>query len=159
MRDNAARALRVEDDMPRLADLEAVTPDMPLPYEFPRDRRFSRASEGDSAVATLTAVPEQAELAPEPVAEPSRPRRERAPVPAPRSAPGRAYGSHRRGEAAAGYQPGRRTVEIRGQAPARRRASHTQAAMLARPDRAALWAFLLALFLIAMAVATANPGA
>jgi len=161
MRDNAARALRVEDDMPRLADLKAVTPDMPLPYEFPRDRRFSRepASASESALATLTAVPEEFELEPEPA--PARPRRERepAPAPAPRNAPGRAYGSHRRGEAAVGYQPGRRTVEITGQVPAPRRRSTTQAAFVARPDRTALWAFLLALFLVAMAVATASPGA
>jgi hypothetical protein len=149
MRDNAARALRVEDDMPRLADLKAVTPDMPLPYEFPRDRRFSRESEADVAVATLTAVPSEAEPAPGPAPEPPRPR----------SAPGRAYGSHRRGETAAGYQPGRRTVEITGQAAAPRRRSHTETAFVAKPDRAALWAFLLALFLVAMAVATASPGA
>ena len=155
MRDNAARALRVEDDMPRLADLKAVTPDMPLPYEFPRERRFSRDSQPDSAVATLAPVP----VEPDPAPETPRPRRERTPAPAPRSAPGRAYGSHRRGEAVAGYQPGRRTVEITGQAPAPRRRSQTQAALVARPDRTALWAFLLALFLVAMAVATASPGA
>jgi hypothetical protein len=49
-------------------------------------------------------------------------------------------------------------VEIRGQVPARRR-SHTEAAMVARPDRTAQWAFLLALFLVVMAVVTAGPGA
>jgi hypothetical protein len=136
--------------MPRLADLKAVTPDLPTPYEFPRERRFSRdAEESDSAVATLTAVP----------AEPVAPRRERTPAPEPRSAPGRAYGSHRRGEAAVGYQPGRRTVEITGQVQPPRRRSHTQTSFEAHPDRTALWAFLLALFLVAMAIATASPGA
>ena len=160
MRDNAARALRVEDDTPRMADLKAVTPDMPLPYEFPRDRRFSREPASGSPAATLTAVPEELErtFEPEPEPEPKAPRRERltAPAPAARNAPGRAYGSHSRGEAA-GYQPGRRTVEIRGQAAARRR-SHTEAAMVARPDRTAQWAFLLALFLVVMAILTAAPG-
>ena len=145
--------------MPRLADLKAVTPDMPTPYEFPRERHFSRASAEDSAVATLTAVPVEPEPEPAPAPEPRRRERLTAPVPAPRHAPGRAYGSHRRGEAAAGYQPGRRTVEIRGQVPAPRRRSHTEAAMVARPDRTALWAFLLALFLVVMAVVTASPGA
>ena len=159
MRDNAARALRVEDDMPRLADLKAVTPDMPLPYEFPRDRRFSRESASESALATLTAVPEEFELDAQPEPAPQPPRREREPAPAPRNAPGRAYGSHRRGDTAVGYQPGRRTVEITGQAAAPRRRSQTQAAFVARPDRTALWAFLLALFLVVMAVATASPGA
>ena len=154
MRDNAARALRVEDDIPRLADLEAVTPDVPLPYEFPRERRFSRDEEAGAAVVTL--APPPAKPAPEPV----RPRRERTPAPAPRPAPGRAYGSHRRGEAAVGYQPGRHTVEITGHVQAPRRRSHTQTAFQAHPDRTALWAFLLALFLVAMAIATAGtPGA
>ena len=118
MRDDAARALRVEDDVPRLAELRAVTPDMPLPYEFPRDRYAAQQ---------------------------------------PRPAPGRSYGSHRRGEApVAGYQPGRRTVAITGQVQQPRRRSTTAAAMVARPDRTALWAFLFALFLVVMAVATAH---
>ena len=52
---------------------------------------------------------------------------------------------------------GRRTVTITGQpVPARRRPSHTQSQIQARPDRIALWAFLLGLFLVFMAVATAN---
>ena len=128
MRDDAARALRVDDDVPRLAELRAVTPDMPLPYEFPPERRFAR----------------------EPSARP-------ASVPAPRTAPGRSYGSHGRGDSAvAGHQPGRRTVAITGQTQHPRRRSHTAAAMVARPDRTALWAFLFALFLVVMAIATAH---
>jgi hypothetical protein len=52
---------------------------------------------------------------------------------------------------------GRRTVKITGQPlPARRRPSPTQSQIQARPDRIALWAFLLGLFLVFMAVATAN---
>ena len=52
---------------------------------------------------------------------------------------------------------GRRTVIITGQPlPPRRRPSATQSQIQARPDRIALWAFLLGLFLVFMAVATAN---
>ena len=56
----------------------------------------------------------------------------------------------------AGGVPGRRTVEIRGQAAPQRRRSSTATAFVARPDRTAMWAFLLALFLVLMAVATAH---
>jgi hypothetical protein len=53
--------------------------------------------------------------------------------------------------------PGRRTIQITGQAaPPRRRSSSS--AFVARPDRTAMWAFLLALFLVLMAVATAHAG-
>jgi hypothetical protein len=64
-----------------------------------------------------------------------------------------------------GYAPvyaenGRRTVTITGHpVPARRRASPTQSQIHARPDRIALWAFLLGLFLVFMAVATAHASA
>jgi hypothetical protein len=51
----------------------------------------------------------------------------------------------------------RRTVKITGQPmPARRRPSPTASRIQARPDRIVLWAFLLGLFLVFMAVATAN---
>jgi hypothetical protein len=52
--------------------------------------------------------------------------------------------------------PGRRTIQITGQAPPPRRRSTTSTAFVARPDRTAMWAFLLALFLVLMAVATAH---
>ena len=55
--------------------------------------------------------------------------------------------------------PGRRTIEITGQAappPRRRSTSVAAAAVVRRPDRTAMWAFLLALFLVLMAVATAH---
>jgi hypothetical protein len=51
---------------------------------------------------------------------------------------------------------GRRTVQITGQAAPPRRRSTTSTALVARPDRTAMWAFLLALFLVLMAVATAH---
>jgi len=51
----------------------------------------------------------------------------------------------------------RRTVVITGQTvPPRRRRSPTQQQIVARPDRVALWAFLLGLFLVLVAAATAN---
>jgi len=51
---------------------------------------------------------------------------------------------------------GRRTVRITGQPmPARPRQSAAKQ-IQARPDRIALWAFLLGLFLVFMAVATAS---
>jgi hypothetical protein len=165
MRDDAARALRVEDDVPRLAELRAVTPDMPLPYEFPRDYNFGRDAFDDfdpepvrerrfereptpAALAVVPAELDQAELDPAPPREVA---------PAPRPAPGRSYGSHRRGDRApSGYQPGRRTVAITGQVQPPRRRYQASAAIVARPDRTALWAFLFALFLVVMAIATAQ---
>jgi hypothetical protein len=52
---------------------------------------------------------------------------------------------------------GRRTVTITGQpTPPRRRVARTQTRIQARPDRIVLWAFVLGMFLVFMAVATAN---
>ena len=51
----------------------------------------------------------------------------------------------------------RRTITITGRpTPARRRSSQAAERISARPDRVALWAFLLGLFMMLMAVATAN---
>jgi hypothetical protein len=51
----------------------------------------------------------------------------------------------------------RRTVKITGQpVAARRRPSPTASRIQARPDRIVLWAFLLGLFLVFMAVVTAS---
>ena len=51
----------------------------------------------------------------------------------------------------------RRTVVITGHPlPARRRRTVAARRIQARPDRIALWAFLLSLFLVFVAVATAN---
>jgi len=55
---------------------------------------------------------------------------------------------------------GRRTVKITGQpVPPRRRRSAAATQIQARPDRIALWAVLLGVFLVFMAVATANAAA
>ena len=52
---------------------------------------------------------------------------------------------------------GRRSVKIKGQpVPPRRRRSAAASQIEARPDRIALWAVLLGLFLVFMAAATAN---
>ena len=52
---------------------------------------------------------------------------------------------------------GRRTVKITGQpVPPRRRRSQAATQIQARPDRIALWAVVLGIFLVFMAVATAN---
>ena len=51
----------------------------------------------------------------------------------------------------------RRTVVITGQpTPPRRRRTAAAQQIEARPDRIALWAFLLGLFMVFVAVATAN---
>jgi len=53
--------------------------------------------------------------------------------------------------------PGRRTVTITGQrTPRPRRRSAAQQQLAAQPDRIALWAFLLGLFMVVVAAATAN---
>jgi hypothetical protein len=53
-------------------------------------------------------------------------------------------------------QAERRTVTITGHpVPPRRRRSPAQQHIAARPDRVALWAFLLGLFLVLVAAATA----
>ena len=51
----------------------------------------------------------------------------------------------------------RRTIVITGQpVPPRRRRSAAQEQLAARPDRVAMWGFLLGLFLVLVAAATAN---
>lgn len=79
----------------------------------------------------------------------------------------RAYGNREAGSAATGGPaalrlssgvPGRRTVQITGQAAPPRRRPSASTAFVARPDRTAMWAFVLALFLVLMAVATAHAG-
>jgi hypothetical protein len=53
--------------------------------------------------------------------------------------------------------PERRTVTISGQpTPRPRRRSAATQQLFAQPDRIALWAFLLALFMVVVAAATAN---
>ena len=133
MRHDASSALRLDEDLPSLDSVRST-----------RTRRFERG--GEYASAGALALDDLPALDPEPTR------------PASRTAAGRAYGTHRRGDAPvrSGYQPGRRTVAITGQAQQPRRRSQTSAAVMANPDRVALWAFLLAVFLVLMAVATAN---
>ena len=52
---------------------------------------------------------------------------------------------------------GRRTVQIKGQVAPPRRRSPAAAQISARPDRVAMWAVMLGLFLVFMAVVTATP--
>jgi hypothetical protein len=154
MRDDAARALRVDDELPRhQVELRSVD-SIEDAYADLRARASERRFERTPHTAEAAAVALQ-----EPAAEPRR-----EPVRLPRTAPGRSYGAHRREDPytpsrrISGPQPGRRTIEITGQVQAPRRRSQTSAAFVARPDRAALWAFLLALFMVLMAVATAHAG-
>jgi hypothetical protein len=50
----------------------------------------------------------------------------------------------------------RRTITITGQTVPARRRSAVAERQLAQPDRVALWAFLLGLFLVAVAAGTAH---
>ena len=88
------------------------------------------------------------------VAERNARRAAQAPAPT-RTAPGRSYGTHSRADVR-GAQPGRRTVEITGYVVRPRRRSPTATAVTSHPDRVALYAFLLGLFLVVMAIATAH---
>jgi hypothetical protein len=168
MRDDAARVLRDEDDYEYLrarasAELHAV-PNRPRAVQaHPVDdastpaadslgarseRRLREASEADlsfEADAELAAEPEpEPEPAPAARYEMRRPTRPRAVESAERSRP------------VSGVE-GRRTIEITGQAaPSPRRYITPSPSFAARPDRVALWGFLLGLFLILMAVSTAH---
>jgi hypothetical protein len=123
----------------------------------------------DEAVRALRAYEERMQPQPRRIRSSDVPAWEPPPR---REAPPRAYGSRHRDDARQASVvvgpgdgvPGRRTIEITGQAapPPRRRPTSTSAAAAAyvgRPDRTALWAFLLALFLVLMAVATAHAAA
>jgi hypothetical protein len=91
-------------------------------------------------------------LAPAPEPAPERPVRVAAPIDEPPplrpAAPSAPRGSSLR-----------RTVTITGQpVPARRRATAVERHLAVQPDRIALWAFLLGLFLVAVAAGTAQAG-
>jgi hypothetical protein len=90
-----------------------------------------------------------------PVETESEPRRRE---PRPRAYGNREYSRSRPTIAMSSAQgvPGRRTIEITGQAAPPRRRPTSSTALVARPDRAAMYAFILALFLVLMAVATAH---
>jgi hypothetical protein len=51
---------------------------------------------------------------------------------------------------------GRRTVAITGQAPAPRRRPDAASRVGPRPDRIAMWAFVMGIFLVGVATATAD---
>ena len=90
-----------------------------------------------------------------PVESPSPEQQPRRREPRPRAYGNRPQSSPRSVYVSDGV-PGRRTIQITGQASPPRRRSSSSAALVARPDRTAMWAFLLALFLVLMAVATAH---
>ena len=130
-----ARALREDDNgMSR----EAVLLQWERKIEDAERResgRFERAADDDGPVA------EPVPLRPVEDATSPEPRRFERSAPTPPQ------------PAAAGE---RRTITIAGQpTPARRRRSVVEAQM-AQPDRIALWAFLLGLFLVAVAAGTAH---
>jgi hypothetical protein len=144
------------DELERRADSQRLSPEPAADHAPRRARRDASASRparrrsGPTAAApsgeldfdAIAAALTVAEPEPEPVSEP-----EPAPMRPPLNAPGRSYGSRPR-----------RTVQITGQAQApRRRPEPAAAAFSARPDRIALWAFMLAMFLVVMAIATAHP--
>ena len=148
MRDDAARVLQAEDDYEYLraranAELHAV----------PGKRRRRPSGASRRRRRRLLAGPE-----PGPSRR-SRPWREAPPAPARalalRDAPPtrpRAVESPERGRPVSGVE-GRRTIEITGQAaPSRRRSVTPSPTVAARPDRIALWGFLLGMFLVLMAV-------
>jgi len=144
-----ARALREDDNgMSR----EAVLLQWERKIEDAERResgRFERTADGDGPVA------EPVPLRPaEDATSPPPKRFERRTAPAGGSASSmEAQSSPVPGDAVAAE---RRTVQIAGQpTPARRRRSVVEAQM-AQPDRIALWAFLLGLFLVAVAAGTAH---
>src|SRR4051795_1041448 len=119
MRDDAARALRVDDEMPRhRAELRSVS-SIDDAYAELRARASERHFERTTPRAAMAAVAleepvRQSGGAPEAApAEPARAARSaleepaREPVSLPRTAPGRAYGAHRRAD---GLVPARRTT-------------------------------------------------
>src|SRR3954471_20513428 len=97
MRDDAARALRVDDELPRHeVELRSVS-SIDDAYADLRARASERAFERTPRTASAAAVALQ-ERAAEPRSEPVR---------VPRTAPGRSYGAHRREDP---YTPSRRVA-------------------------------------------------
>ena len=144
MRDQAARVLQAEDDYEYLRARANAELGAPSPPQRLRD----------AALIDLEPDPEPAEIEaaeepPAPVREPASRYEMRRPTRP------RAVESPERGRPVSGVE-GRRTIEISGQAAPRRRHVTPSTTVAARPDRVALWGFLLGLFLILMAVSTAN---
>ncbi|GAC1318240.1 MAG: hypothetical protein NVSMB25_07390 [Thermoleophilaceae bacterium] len=153
------RARNKEPQRPaRPATLEAVDggvayDSMAPPGEpLSRRRRFAREPVAPPTPLSAQVGPRRRPTPPRSQVEP---RRSAAPPRAYGSsmdlAPPQPYGSPYGGE------PGRRTIQITGQLPARARQSAAPVERFAaRPDRAAMWAVLLGLFLVLMAIVTAH---
>ena len=158
-----ARALREDDNgMSR----EAVLLQWERKIEDAERResgRFERATDGDGPVAEPVPLrpaedstsPVSAKHSARPSAHDSPPKRfERRTPPAGASAPAVEAPTSAGPDSTAVAE--RRTIQIAGHpTPARRRRSVVEAQM-AQPDRIALWAFLLGLFLVAVAAGTAH---
>jgi hypothetical protein len=140
MHSAGARALR-EDDNEMSREAVLLQWERKIEAEERRDEgRFTRSA--DQAQPEAEAA-EPVPLRPEEDATRPEPRRfERRPAPAP----------------APVAQPltERRTITITGQPTPARRRRPVMDAQLAQPDRIALWAFLLGLFLVAVAAGTAH---
>ena len=171
MRDDAARVLRAEDDYEYLrarasAEIHAV-PSRPRAVEArPAGERRTRSDDALSARSERRLREASAAdlfVDEDPVAPDSEPVADEPPAPAPaaryemrRPSRPRAVASPERSRPVSGVE-GRRTIEITGQAaPSPRRHITPSQTIAARPDRIALWGFLLGLFLILMAVSTAH---
>ena len=155
-----ARALREDDNgMSR----EAVLLQWERKIEDAERResgRFERTTDGDGPVAEPVPLrpmgdstsPVSANHSARPSAHDLSPKRFERRTP-PGGAPAMEAHTAAPGSAAVAE---RRTIQIAGQpTPARRRRSVVEAQM-AQPDRIALWAFLLGLFLVAVAAGTAH---
>jgi hypothetical protein len=142
-----ARALREDDNgMSR----EAVLLQWERKIEDAERResgRFERAADGDQDGPVAEPVP----LRPAEDATSALPRRfeRRTPPPA-------AIGAPSSPAPAPAAVAERRTIQIAGQPTAARRRRSVVESQMAQPDRIALWAFLLGLFLVAVAAGTAH---
>jgi hypothetical protein len=106
--------------------------------------RFERDSDGDESAAERDELRDESAAEPVPL-HPS----EDATAPVPRR-------FERRSAPQAAPAAERRTVTIAGQPTPQRRRMTVVESQLAQPDRIALWAFLLGLFLVAVAAGTAH---
>ena len=156
-----ARALREDDNgMSR----EAVLLQWERKIEDAERResgRFERTTDGDGPVAEPVPLrpaedstsPVSAKHSARPSAHDRSPKRFERRTP-PAGAPAmEAQTSPAPGSAAVAE---RRTIQIAGQPTAARRRRSVVEAQMAQPDRIALWAFLLGLFLVAVAAGTAH---
>jgi hypothetical protein len=162
-----ARALREDDNE---LSREAVLLQWERKIEAAERRdsgRFERRQDGDDSVAEAVSLrPSEDGTAPRTRRFERRgnatPRRESAPVAERRAAatPPSPRVAERHGAATAAPPSApvaeRRTITIAGQPAAPRRRRPVVEAQLAQPDRIALWAFLLGLFLVAVAAGTAH---